>query len=108
MTIAPALPVAVPMLCAAFLAAVRKWLPRFFIDLVAVLAALFNLVLCLWLLHVSWSKSIVYWFGDWFPRGRMVIGIGFVIDPMGAALAVVAAFLTLLGLVYSLNSMESG
>ncbi|HEU4982526.1 MAG TPA: complex I subunit 5 family protein [Acidobacteriaceae bacterium] len=108
MTTAPALPVAVPMLCAAFLAAVRKWLPRFFIDLVAVLAALFNLVLCLWLLHVSWSKSIVYWFGNWFPRGHMVVGIGFVIDPMGATLAVVAAFLTLLGLIYSSNSMESG
>jgi multicomponent Na+:H+ antiporter subunit D len=96
------------MLSAAFLAAFRKWLPRFVIDAIAALTALFNLAMCLWLLHLSWFKSIVYWFGNWFPRGHMVVGIGFLVDPMGAVLATVAAFLTLLGLIYSWNSMESG
>lgn len=96
------------MLSAAFLAAFRKWLPRFVVDLLAVVAALFNLVLCVWLLRLSWFKDIVYWFGNWFPRGHMVVGIGFLVDPLGAALAVVAAFLTLLALIYSWGSMESG
>lgn len=108
MTPSPALPVVVPLLSAAFLAAFRKWLPRLFIDAFAILAALFNLVWCSWLLHLSWSKSIVYWFGNWFPRGHMVIGIGFLIDPVGASLAAVAAFLTFLGLIYSSTGMESG
>src|SRR6185312_3705109 len=108
MTPSPALPIAAPMLCAAFLAAFRKWLPRLVIDAVAILAALFNLVCGLWLLHISWSTSIVYWFGNWFPRGRMVIGVGFLVDPVGAALATVAAFLTLLALIYSSIGMESG
>lgn len=96
------------MLVAAFLAAMRKWLPRFAVDMLACLAALFNLVFDLQLLHLSWSRNIVYWFGNWFPRGHMVIGIGFLIDPVGAALAVVAAFLTLLGLLYSWGHMDSG
>ena len=108
MTPSPALPVAVPLLCAAFLAALRKWLPRVVIDLVAVLAALFNLVFCLWLLHACWSKSIVYWFGNWFPRGEMALGIGFLIGPIGASLATMAAFLTFLGLVFSWKTMDSG
>lgn len=108
MTPSPSLPVAVPLLGAAAIAALRRWLPRFAIDLVAVLVALFNLVACLRLLHLSWTKSIVYWFGNWFPRGHMVVGIGFLIDPVGATLAVVAAFLTLLALIYSWGGMESG
>lgn len=107
-TLSPALPVAVPMLCAALLAAIRKWLPRFAVDMLACLAALFNVVFDLRLLHRSWSHNIVYWFGNWFPRGHMVIGIGFLIDPVGAALAFVAAFLTLLGLLYSWGHMDSG
>ncbi|MGH9588379.1 MAG: complex I subunit 5 family protein [Acidobacteriaceae bacterium] len=108
MTPSPALPVVVPMLSAALLAAFPKSLPRWLIDVLAILAALFNLVWCAWLLHLSWSKPVVYWFGNWFPRGHMVIGIGFLVDPTGAALAVVAAFLTFLALIYSSAGMESG
>lgn len=104
----PALPVAVPMLSAALLAAFRKWLPRFAVDVFAILTALFNLLLCIWLLHRAWSGPIVYWFGNWFPRGHMAIGIGFLVDPLGAMLAVVAAALTLLGLIYSWSDMDSG
>ena len=104
----PVLPVAVPMLVAALLAAIRKWLPRFAVDMLACLAALFNVIFDLQLLYLSWSRNIVYWFGNWFPRGHMVIGIGFLVDPVGAALAFVAAFLTLLGLLYSWGHMDSG
>lgn len=108
MTPSPALPVAVPMLSAAALSAVRKWLPRAGIDLLAVLTAALNLAFCLWLLRACWNHSIVYWFGNWFPRGHMVLGIGFFVGPVGAVLAAVAAFLTLLALIYSWGGMESG
>jgi multicomponent Na+:H+ antiporter subunit D len=108
MTASPALTIAVPLLGAAAIAAFRQWLPRVIIDLLAVLAALLNLVLCLLLLRLSCAHSIVYWYGNWFPRGRMVVGIGFLVQPAGASLAGLAAFLTLLALVYSWNRMESG
>ncbi|MGH9605712.1 MAG: complex I subunit 5 family protein [Terracidiphilus sp.] len=77
-------------------------------DLLAVLIAFSNLLLCLSLLRASSLKSIVYWFGNWFPRGHMVIGIGFLVDPVAATLALVAAFLTVLALIFSWGSMESG
>ena len=108
MTQLPVLPVAIPMLAAAALAALRRWLPRFLIDLVSVAAALLNLFFCLWLLRLAFPQNIVYWFGDWFPRGQMVIGIGFQVDPAAAILGSLAAFLTTLALIYSWGRMESG
>lgn len=104
----PALPVAVPLLCAALLAALRKWLPRWAIDILAILAAFFNVVICAWLLYLSMQHNIVYWFGNWFPRGRMVIGIGFLVEPIGASLATLAGFLTFLALIYSWGRSDSG
>jgi multicomponent Na+:H+ antiporter subunit D len=50
----------------------------------------------------------VYWFGYWFPRGSMALGIGFVADPISAGLAVLAATLTLLALVFSWRLVNSG
>jgi multicomponent Na+:H+ antiporter subunit D len=78
------------------------------VDLIAILAASADLVLAMWLLICCSSQNIVYWFGNWFPRGRMVLGVGFEIDPVGAGLAVLAALLTLLALIYSWHAMESG
>ncbi|MBW4026481.1 MAG: NADH dehydrogenase [Acidobacteria bacterium] len=108
MTISPALPVALPMLAAAAIAGVRRWLSRAVVDAVAILTAAANLVMCALLLTRSWDAPIVYWFGNWFPRGQMVLGVGFVIDPVGAGLATLAALLMLLALIYSSSAMESG
>lgn len=104
----PALPVACPLIAAALLAGLRRWLPRLVIDGVAAFTTLLNVLFCLDLLHLSASHNIVYWFGNWFPRGRMALGIGFSIDPIGASLAALASFLTLLGIIYSWCNMESG
>jgi multicomponent Na+:H+ antiporter subunit D len=108
MTISPSLPVVIPILGATALAAFRHWFSRLVVDLIAITTALVNLVLCISLLITSFGGSIVYWFGDWFPRGRMAIGIGFLVDPAGASLAALAALLTTLGLLYSWDGMESG
>lgn len=66
-------------------------------------------------LAVSWlllAKVIhgpmVYWFGNWFPRGSIILGISFVADPISAGLAVLASTLTLLSLVFSWRLVESG
>ena len=104
----PALPIIVPLLAAAVLAALRKHLPRPAADSIAILAAAVNLVVSLTLLHQAQTRTLVYWFGNWHPRGSMVLGITFVIDPVSAGLATLAATLTLLALLFSWRFVDAG
>ena len=104
----PALLVAVPLIVAALLAGLRRLLPRRLTDILACLTALFNLVLAsLWTLHAL-HRTQVYWFGNWFPRGHMVLGIGFVLDGTGCGLATLTAFLATLALLFSFRYTDSG
>ena len=104
----PALLIAVPMIAAAAMAAFRKLLPRWTADLVSLLTALFNLVLsAAWTLHTL-HRTQVYWFGNWFPRGHVVLGIGFVMDGIGCGLATLTALLTTLALLFSWRLAEDG
>ena len=103
----PSLPVVVPLLVAALLAGVRKWLKPWMGDALAVAVAAGNLALCILLLVACRHENIVYWFGNWSPRGRMALGIGFEVDPVGAGLACAASLLVLLALLYSWRSLES-
>ena len=104
----PALPVVLPLLGAGGLAALRKWLPRVACDAIGLAVAAANLCASLWLLRHAEEHTIVYWFGNWYPRGRVVLGISFVIDPVSAALAALASLLTLLAFLYSWRLMEGG
>lgn len=104
----PALPIALPLLAAALLAGLRKQLPRAAADTIAIVTAAGNLLLCAALLAEAHSRTIVYWFGNWYPRGSMVLGITFVIDPVSAGLASLAATLTLLALLFSWRFVDSG
>lgn len=104
----PALLVAIPMIVAAFLASLRRFIPRWLADVLSILTAFNNLVLALlWTLHALHTTQ-VYWFGDWFPRGHMALGIGFVMDGFGCMLAALAALLTTLALIFSWRRLESG
>ncbi len=104
----PALLVAVPLIAAAFLAGLRKLIPRWLADSLAILVALANLILAsMWTVHALHQTS-VYWFGNWFPRGHMVLGIGFVMDAAGSGVATLAALLTFLALVFSWRFVSSG
>lgn len=104
----PALPIAVPLIMAALLAGFRKHLPRAASDLIALLTAGLNVVLCVRLLVESEGHTIVHWFGNWYPRGSMVLGITFVIDPVAAGLATLCASLTLLALLFSWKFVDAG
>ena len=53
-------------------------------------------------------QTRVYWFRNWYPRGSMALGITFVVDPIGAGLATLAAFLTLLSLLFAWRFVDSG
>jgi multicomponent Na+:H+ antiporter subunit D len=97
----PALLVAVPLIVAALLGALRRLVPRWTADLVAVLTAAGNLAIACWWTAHAIHRTQVYWFGGWFPRGRMALGIGFTMDGYGCALAALAALLTTLALIFS-------
>jgi multicomponent Na+:H+ antiporter subunit D len=104
----PALLIAIPLTVAAFLAGFRKLLPRWLDDLLAILTAATNLTMAsVWTLH-SLHRTEVYWFGNWFPRGHMAVGIGFVMDGAGCGLAALAALLATLALLFSWRHTESG
>ena len=104
----PALLVAVPLTVAALLAGFRKLTPRWMADLLSILCALANLILAaIWTAHALHTTQ-VYWFGNWFPRGPMAIGISFIMDGIGCGLAMLAAFLTTLALLFSWKHTDNG
>ncbi len=104
----PPLPVAIPLLTAAVVAGLRQWLSRAAADSISIAAAGVNLAVCALLLVHSLDKTIVYWFGGWYPRGRQVIGISFVIDPAAAGLAALASLLMFLALLFSWRFVDAG
>lgn len=96
------LPVATPLIIAAFLALTGKWIGRRFADTLAIATAAGNVLMTVVILRGVWSQPFVYWFGNWWPRPNgVVLGICFSIDAIGAALAVLVAVLTTAGLVFS-------
>lgn len=104
----PPLPVALPLLAAAALAACRSYLPRRAIDALALCAAVAHFAICLLLASEAQTHAIVYWFGSWTPRGAMAPGIDFVIDPVSAALAALCGFLTILAVLFSWGITDAG
>jgi multicomponent Na+:H+ antiporter subunit D len=96
------LPVVVPLMMAAALMILEK-VPgnHRLLDLFSLATALAVLALDLALLDRSFGQTIVYWFGAWAPMGGFPIGIAFVVDPAAAGLAAMAAFLTVMGLLFS-------
>lgn len=107
-TVLPGLPIALPLAGAALLASVRSWLSRVAADSIGIAFTAIALVADLLLLNCALHGPFVYWFGNWYPRGSMVLGIGFVVEPAGAGLAVLAAILTLLALLFSWKHVDSG
>ncbi len=83
------------------LAGADRHLGRLGRNLLAVGAAAATAVLAAVALDDSAHQPIVYWFGDWPPVHGTVIGVNYVVDPMGGGLALLAALLALGALVYS-------
>jgi len=102
------LPVVVPMAGAAVMAGLRKWLSRATVDSLGILFSAITLAVSICLLSGAVHAPMVYWFGNWHPRGSVILGIGFVVDPVSAGLTVLASSLTLLSLVFSWRLVESG
>src|ERR1700761_86168 len=102
------LPVALPLLGAALLAALHRWLKRAAADSISIAVAAVTFAVTARLVAGAAHGTTVYWFGNWYPRGSMVLGISFVLDPIGTGLACLAALLTLLSLIFSWRFVDSG
>jgi multicomponent Na+:H+ antiporter subunit D len=99
------LPVAVPLLIAAFLAAGNAWLPRMLTDVLGLAAALAVSVICA-LLMMHASHTVVYWFGGFHPRGGVAVGISFAVDRMGAGMATLTGVIVSAALAYSVRYFD--
>src|SRR6185437_13580714 len=103
-----ALPIAVPMIAAAAVVALRHWSPRLFNDVIATGVGIAVVVLCaLMLAHTAHGHPFAYWMGGWRPKHSVTIGISFSIDAIGAGLATFSAVLVTAALVYSWRYFEA-
>lgn len=106
MELAP-LPVVLPLLAAALVIGLGRWLSRRWLDIIACATTAAVLGICVRLVIVSQEQPIAYWFGDWQPAGPAPVGIAFVVDPLGAGMAAVVSLLMLAALVFSWSYFES-
>jgi multicomponent Na+:H+ antiporter subunit D len=102
----PPLPVAIPLLTAALLTGTGTLLRRRVVDLLSLAAAAAVTVICVVLLVESVDGTILHWFGGWTPRRGVALGISFVVDPVGAAMAAFSALLVVAGLLFSWRYFE--
>jgi len=103
----PPLPIAFPLLVAAFLAAGRDFWPRRLTESLALGTSILNVILTARLLELSFAQPIVYWMGGWRPRGGVALGISLTIDPVGAGAALLASLLVVAAFVFSFKYFES-
>jgi multicomponent Na+:H+ antiporter subunit D len=95
------LPVLIPLLGAAGLVGAVAMSRRLFVDLVAIAVATAVAAVAALLLNHSADRLVVYWFGDWRPRGPVALGISFAIDPLGASLATFVAAMFVMAFLFS-------
>lgn len=101
------LPVALPLIVAAFIALTGQWLGRRFSDTLAIVTAAATVFATISILHGVWLQPYTYWFGNWWPRSHnVVLSIGFTVDAVGASLAVLVSVLTTAGLIFSWRIFE--
>lgn len=103
----PPAPVAGPLLIAALLGVAGKHTPRRLADALGMLVAAATTAACVALAWLARDTPIVYWFGGWQLRAGQPLGISFVIDVGGAALAATAGLLVTLALLFATRYFDS-
>lgn len=93
---------AAPLVAAGLIATFGSMWHRRVNDVIAIFAGMLTaLIACALLTVVAVNGTIVHWFGGWTPRHGVSIGIAFVVDPIGGALAFFAALLTFAALIFA-------
>jgi multicomponent Na+:H+ antiporter subunit D len=103
----PPVAVAIPILGAAVLLAVGRFLPRLVADAAATALAGAVTVISAIVLTTSAGGRVVTWVARWTPHRGFSVGIVMVSDPVGAGIALLAAALTTCSLLYSWKYFES-
>ena len=105
----PSLPVVIPLMVAAILAALSGHLHRRALDTISLGTSAVVLAACISLMRTSAKGVIIYWFGGWqpAPHSHFPVGICFMIDPIGAGLAALIALLVLAAFTFSWSYFES-
>ena len=101
MDVLVSLPVVVPLLTAAVLAASSHFLARRADDIAGIAAAAATTGLSIALVVQSLDHDLVYWFGGWKPRHGLALGVAFDVEPLSAALAALAGLLATAVFVYA-------
>ena len=102
-----ALPVAVPVIAATLLAALKPFdPPRRLVLLTSIGTAAAVAVFSAILLARSGDETVLLWFGAWTPRDGVALGVSFAIDPLGAGAALLAGTLAVGALVFSIRYVD--
>jgi multicomponent Na+:H+ antiporter subunit D len=101
------LPIAVPLISAALLVALRPLAGRWLTDLVSVAAITAAIVLCAILLDKAAQQPFAYWLGGWRPNHGVTIGISLSIDPFGVGIALFSAVLVAAAMIYSIHYFDA-
>jgi multicomponent Na+:H+ antiporter subunit D len=89
------------MIAAALASAIRPFVPRWSVAALFTVTAAFN-VWCTAALFAGTTRvPLVYWFGNWWPRGILAVGECFVIAPLPALIALLVSTLTLFASIQS-------
>lgn len=100
-----AVAIAIVMACVLLVAGRR--LGRLAVDLVAITTTLVLVGLLGYLLATAANGRVVVWAGGFTPHHAYSVGIVFVIDPLGAGIALLAACLTAISLLYSMRYLDA-
>jgi multicomponent Na+:H+ antiporter subunit D len=103
----PLIAIAVPIVAAGALLAVGRYVGRRTIDAIALLAALGVIVLVSIVMAHTAGGRVITWAAGWEPHHGFSVGIVLVADPVNSAVALLAACLVALSLVYSWRYFDS-
>ena len=102
------LPVAIPLVAGALCGGIGPFVPRRVLEVLAIVAAAAGTCAAALVTIASTGGTVVEWFGGWQPHHGIALGIAFVVDPVGGALATFASLLTLAALIFAWNFFEEG
>jgi multicomponent Na+:H+ antiporter subunit D len=101
------LAVAAPIVAACVLLVAGRVLPRLAVDILAIAVALAETGFLAYLLDQAAGGRLVTWVAGWTPHHGYSVGIVLVVDPLGAGIALLAACLMTVALLFGTRYFES-
>jgi multicomponent Na+:H+ antiporter subunit D len=101
------LAVALPLLAAALIALIGKWVPDMGADVAGTVSAAVAALLAAIVVARTGTEILTYWFGGWRPTaGSFPVGIAWSVDRIGASFAFFVLVLLTAALLYSWRYMQ--